>query len=174
MSSTHTMEPTLERAFRGHTAGVSAVAFNPNMKQVVSGGADATVIVWNFKLQQRPYKFVGHRAAVLSVACSPRTNVVASASKDRSIRLWKPTVHAHFSAIKHAHSASVRSVDFSSDGESLISASDDKTAKVRVLLAPVLWAPFADLFLGRRLPTFPLGAFSRPFLWAPFLRVVCE
>ena len=155
--SPRTMEPTLERAFRGHTAGVSAVAFNPNMKQVVSGGADATVMVWNFKLQQRPYRFVGHRAAVLGVACSPRTNLVASASKDRSIRLWKPTVHAHFSAIKHAHSASVRSVDFSSDGESLISASDDKTAKVSsfgacslgAVCRSFLWAHVAGLFFGR-------------------------
>merc|ERR1719262_1677563 len=99
------------------------------MKQLVSGGADATVMVWNFKLQLRAFRFVGHKDAVLSVAASPTGNLVASASKDRSLRLWIPNVKGDSTVIK-AHTAAVRSIAFSHDGHSLVTASDDKTVKV--------------------------------------------
>ena len=32
------MDPTLEKTFKGHRGAVNAVSFNPNMKQVASGG----------------------------------------------------------------------------------------------------------------------------------------
>ena len=55
-------EPSLERAFRGHRGGVAALAFNPNMRQLVSGGLDGDVLVWNFKPSLRAYRFAGHTA----------------------------------------------------------------------------------------------------------------
>ena len=121
--------PTLERSFRGHKDTIASVCFNPNMKQLVSGGHDSCVMVWNFRLQLRAFRFVGHKAPVLSVAAAPSGNLVASGSKDRSIRLWIPTVKGECTSLK-AHMAPVRSVTFSSDGQSIASASDDKTVKV--------------------------------------------
>lgn len=53
-------DPTLDRTFRGHMKGVNAVAFNPTMKQIASGGEDHTVMVWNFKPTMRAFKFTGH------------------------------------------------------------------------------------------------------------------
>lgn len=123
------MDPALERSFRGHKDGVTSVAFNPNMKQLVSGGLDGVVMVWNFKMQMRAFRFVGHTAAVLSVAVSPTGHLVASGSKDRSIRLWVPNVKGESTSIR-AHTGPVRSVAFSSDGEQLITSSDDKSVKV--------------------------------------------
>ena len=81
------IDPSLERSFRGHKDAITSVAFNPNMRQLVSGGDDACVMVWNFKLQLRAFRFVGHKAAVHSVAAAPSGNLVASGSKDRTIRL---------------------------------------------------------------------------------------
>ena len=54
-------DPTLERCFRGHKSTVSCVAFNPNMRQLVSGSLDCSLMVWNFKPQLRAFKFVGHQ-----------------------------------------------------------------------------------------------------------------
>lgn len=121
--------PTLERSFRGHKDAISSVCFNPNMKQLISGGHDSCVMVWNFRLQLRAFRFVGHKGPVLSVAAAPSGNLIASASKDRTVRLWLPTVKGESTVLK-AHMAAVRSVAFSADGQSLASASDDKTIKV--------------------------------------------
>ena len=55
------MDPALERSFRGHKDTVTSVAFNPNMKQLVSGSVDSTVMVWNFKPQLRAFRFAGHK-----------------------------------------------------------------------------------------------------------------
>ena len=121
-------DPALERSFRGHRDRVNAVAFNPNMKQLVTASDDAAVMVWHFRPTLRAFRFIGHKAAVLSVAVSPSGDLIASGSKDRTIRLWLPTVKGESTAIR-AHMGAVRSVRFSSDGESLLSASDDKTVK---------------------------------------------
>eukprot|EP00965_Chrysotila_dentata_P026695 885196-Pleurochrysis_carterae.AAC.1 len=168
------MDPSLERAFRGHRDSATAVVFNPNMKQLVSASLDNTVMLWNFKLQLRAYRFVGHKGSVHSVAASPNGSLIASGSKDRTVRLWIPTVKGESTIIKvpclsllrsactyagagrqkclfmlrsdgrehvgasrlkgvhdrrfwtQAHMAAVRSVDFSADGQHLVSASDDK------------------------------------------------
>ena len=115
-------DPTLERSFRGHKDAVTAVAFNANMKQLVSGSLDGCVMVWNFKPQLRAFRFVGHKvrshafisnkhflhlvhlllsayqhmlllqAAVYSVAFDGVNGLIASGSKDKTVRLWHPTV----------------------------------------------------------------------------------
>jgi centriolar protein POC1 len=122
-------DPVLKRSFRGHKDTISAVSFNSNLKQVASGSLDNTVIVWNFKPQQRPFRFVGHKAAVHDVSFSPNGNLIASGSKDETVRLWHNSVEGHSSTIK-AHTAGVRSVNFSCDGKLLCTSSDDKTIKI--------------------------------------------
>ena len=54
-------DPTLERSFRGHKDAVTSVAFNHNMKQLISGSLDGCVMVWNFKPQLRAFRFAGHK-----------------------------------------------------------------------------------------------------------------
>lgn len=82
----------MERSFRGHKGAVAAVVFNPDMRQLVSGSADGSVMVWNFKPQLRAFRFAGHAGAVHSVDFSAAHGVIASGSQDRSVRLWRPTV----------------------------------------------------------------------------------
>jgi WD40 repeat protein len=53
-------DPALERTLRGHRAAVNALAFSPNGRQLASGGADNTVMVWNFTQQMRAYRYLGH------------------------------------------------------------------------------------------------------------------
>jgi len=64
------IDPSLTRCFRGHEGACNAVAFHPNMQEVVSGGNDGTVRVWHFKPQLRAYRFVGH-----TVCSKPFTSV---------------------------------------------------------------------------------------------------
>eukprot|EP00357_Protocruzia_adherens_P002473 CAMPEP_0115024816 /NCGR_PEP_ID=MMETSP0216-20121206/33530_1 /TAXON_ID=223996 /ORGANISM="Protocruzia adherens, Strain Boccale" /LENGTH=534 /DNA_ID=CAMNT_0002399081 /DNA_START=57 /DNA_END=1661 /DNA_ORIENTATION=+ len=122
-------DPALKRSFRGHRDTISAVQFNPNLKQVASSSYDGCINVWNFKPDLRPFKFVGHKGAVNDIAFSPAGNILASCSKDQTIRLWNNNVEGYSTAIK-AHSGPIRSINFSCDGQLLLSGSDDKTMKV--------------------------------------------
>lgn len=60
-------DPNLERSFRGHRDAITSVAFNPSMKQLVSGSLDNCVMVWNFKPQLRAYRFAGHKVSFRSL-----------------------------------------------------------------------------------------------------------
>lgn len=53
----------MERSFRGHKDAVTSVAFNHNMKQLISGSLDNAVMVWNFKPQLRAYRYAGHKVS---------------------------------------------------------------------------------------------------------------
>ncbi len=71
-------DPVLERAFRGHKGGVNALVFNPNMRQLVSGGEDGDVLVWHFKPSLRAYRFGGHKARQRTRTRTPRRQEAAS------------------------------------------------------------------------------------------------
>lgn len=108
-------DPSLKRSFKGHKEAVCKVSFNPNLKQVVSGSADGTVMVWNFKQTMRPFRFVGHKGHVNDVKVNPAGNIIASCSDDATIRLWSNTVEGHSQVIK-SHTQAIRTIDLSANG----------------------------------------------------------
>lgn len=59
------LDPCLERTFRGHKNYVTSVAFSPSLRQLASGSADNTIMLWNFKPQLRAFRFVGHQVSRL-------------------------------------------------------------------------------------------------------------
>ena len=75
-------DPALKRSFKGHKDGVTTTCFNPNLRQVISGSLDGTVMVWNFKPMLRPFRFVGHKGPVHSVCVTPNGNQIVSGSAD--------------------------------------------------------------------------------------------
>ena len=79
-------DPSLERSFRGHRDAATSVAFNPNMKQLISGSLDACVMVWNFKPQLRAFKFAGHKAR----AAAARAAFFGRASGERQPACSQP------------------------------------------------------------------------------------
>src|SRR5205085_1815027 len=56
------------KCFRGHTAGVRAVAFSPDGRRALSGGKDGTVRLWDVETGKQLRQFDGHEDLVESVA----------------------------------------------------------------------------------------------------------
>jgi WD40 repeat protein len=79
--------PTLQAAhtYKGHKDKVNCLAFAPDGKHFVSGGADATVRVWDLAGKQVA-QLNEHREAVRCVAFSPDGKSVVSCGD--GIKLW--------------------------------------------------------------------------------------
>jgi centriolar protein POC1 len=61
-------DPTLERHFRGHRDTVTAVAFNPTLKQLASSSLDSSIMVWNLKQKIRAFRCV-NALGLLLITC---------------------------------------------------------------------------------------------------------
>ena len=77
--------------FNGHTDSVSTLAFSPNGKLLVSGGADKTVRLWETETGKLRRTREEHTAPINTVAFSLSGERFWSASsKDNTIRSWYP------------------------------------------------------------------------------------
>ena len=107
---------------------------------LVSGSADATIIVWDVASGAKLHTLKGHTRGVLALALDPLeydpaadSAVVFSAGTDREIRRWRVGV-ASSAEVKDepspiiAHETSVDAIHFDSDGD-LWTASADRTTK---------------------------------------------
>jgi WD40 repeat protein len=63
---------------KGHTLGVTSVAFSPDGKRIASGSWDNTLKVWDAASGQETLTLNGHTGAVMSVAFSPDGKRIAT------------------------------------------------------------------------------------------------
>jgi WD40 repeat protein len=75
------------RRFVGHEGPVLSVAFAPDGRRIISGGADTTVRLWDVQTGEEIKRFVGHGRPVIAVAVSSDGKQVLSSDND-TVRLW--------------------------------------------------------------------------------------
>ncbi|TRY62723.1 hypothetical protein TCAL_08195 [Tigriopus californicus] len=126
-------DPVLFHRLRGLKAPISALAFSPATKLVAAASLDHSVFTWNFGSNDKDktaIKYAGHSDGVLDLDFSGPGRLLASCSRDRTVRIWIASSTRCDSSVFRAHSAPVRSVEFSPfDSQKLITASDDKSIK---------------------------------------------
>ena len=74
----------IESVFSGHGNAVYALAYAPDRRIIVSGGADKLVKVWDERRHRLIRSLEGHTDDVRAVAIDARTDLVASGSNDKT------------------------------------------------------------------------------------------
>ncbi|MGL5083769.1 MAG: hypothetical protein ACRC8A_19985 [Microcoleaceae cyanobacterium] len=123
----------------GQTEWVNSISFSSDGQVIASGLEDGTIKLW--KQNGKPIRTLrGHKAAITKVLFSPgktdsefssktnseqgsitSSNILAAASKDGTVKLW--TVEGKLLTMI-PHKSPVVDVDFSQDGQTLVSASN--------------------------------------------------
>lgn len=138
----------LVHSFKGHSDFVKCLLLPPKLSGkhvLLSGSADATIIVWDIESGRQLHKLKGHTKALQDLAIDPQSLpeqpgddlnsfVLFSSSSDPEIRCWHISLESAYELPESleksilAHDTSVYRLRFDSEGD-LWTASADKTAK---------------------------------------------
>lgn len=132
--------PTVDK-----NVSVNSVAFSPIKKNLLAiGGGDSKLRLWDYSSNEL-IEFEVHSKEISSVTFSKKGERLATGSHDGSIKLWDTSI-AGLALIKdlakiepdnlqlkptlRGHAGHVKSVAFSPDGNTLVTGSNDGTAKL--------------------------------------------
>jgi len=113
---------------KGHTSGVTFVAFSPGRDMIASGSYDNTVKLWRTSDRELIRTLKGHTSGVSSVAFSPGGDMIASGSYDKTVKFWSASEGKLVRTLE-GHTGPVYSVAFSPDGRAIASAGQDNTIR---------------------------------------------
>lgn len=116
----------LLNTFEGHTSWVSAVAFNPVLPMIASGGLDDTIRIWDLETGELTHSLTGHSRGINDLVFSPKGQVLASCGDDATIRVWNLGTGKSLYTLQ-GHQRDVTSLDIGSKGLLLVSGSEDRT-----------------------------------------------
>jgi len=102
------------RRLDGHKKWVTAIAYSPDGRSILSGDAGGNLILWNVMMGLAIKKFSGHSAAVTSIDFSKAGRFVATGSWDNSCRIWD--VASGQEIVKHIASPDGEWITSSPDG----------------------------------------------------------
>ncbi|HEV3443263.1 MAG TPA: WD40 repeat domain-containing protein, partial [Gemmataceae bacterium] len=103
---------------------VWTIAFTPDNKVLLSGGADGRIRFWDVASGQLIRSVLGHRADVWSLVVAPDGKLVASGGEDGSVALWEMP-SGQLRRRLDTKQGLIRAVAFSPDGQTIASGGLD-------------------------------------------------
>ncbi|CCG82855.1 U3 snoRNP-associated protein Utp13 [Taphrina deformans PYCC 5710] len=117
------------RQVKAHESPVISIETDSTSTLVATGGAEGTVKVWDIRGGFVTHNFKGHGGVISALRfygrAGSRTWRLASGADDCKIRVWD-LVSSKCLATLDNHSSVIRGLDFSDDGNTLISGSRDQ------------------------------------------------
>ena len=109
----------------GHKGPVNAVAITSNLKFIISGSQDSSIIIWS-TLLKKPLKILqGHSSGVTALSLSSSNFLLLSGSEDKTAKLWDlrtKTLKTTFIG----HEDSITCVSFAESQQIVLTSSKDK------------------------------------------------
>jgi WD40 repeat protein len=119
--------------FQGHTSWINGGAFSADERSILTWSLDGTARLWNrvsgvpiqeIKLCDHPGEYAG---SIELAAFHPIRKEIVAACIDGRLAIWSGVTSVRYFG---EHKKAIRSFSFSPDGTKLVTASDDKSAKV--------------------------------------------
>jgi len=120
-----------------HDDWVSSVQFSPDGRQLITSGRDNNVRVWSAEIGKPVGKPIGeplrhpawYTSAIFPVFNSDKSRLVTVDFANHSAQVWDVVAGSRIGAPLQ-HGEGINSVQFSPDGQRVVTASSDRTAKV--------------------------------------------
>jgi WD40 repeat protein len=115
------------RVLRGHRSPLTDLSFSPDGGLLVTSGLDAEGRVWSVRAGRLLDVLRGHSGEVAAIAVSPNRRWVATAGPI-SAALW-PVATGRLLFYLRGHTTLLTSISFSPDGHTIVTSSNDGTAR---------------------------------------------
>lgn len=106
--------------FQGHQGAITALAYSPDGRFVVSGGLDGSLHLWDVTSGRELRVLMGHVGSVTDVAWSPDGRSLASGGEDHTVRIWDAVRGLQLRQLS-GHPETLQRVAFLPDGRQILS-----------------------------------------------------
>ncbi|KAH0789049.1 WD40 repeat-like protein [Histomonas meleagridis] len=108
----------------GHTGNIKAICFIPGTENLLSGGSNGRIVLWDVTHQSQIGQFIGHKGRVWTIATCPQYAV--SGSADGTIKIWDTKTMSIASALG-VEGNDIYAVDIDNLGSKVISGGFDRS-----------------------------------------------